>query len=344
MPLSLYLLEFSKGYHVGWRKPHTIIDHHTVLRALASVAYMTGDTSVAEAIASGKVRASALYPALPREDSSARLLVGLPHLPALRRASKLGISWATLRASLEILSHASRCTESGGRPYLSGRRGEPLIECWRPEAGMSSLKLGLRSDVACLPGPDCNSLAEAGVGFEKIEEHHNRIDRVTGAADLYRLSGWRPLNPLWLAVEAPNRVLDHIGGLLEVLGELGIGAYRSRGWGHFTLNDGVVAHGLDGEVLSQHTHWTRGAYNLLLGSIPHGEWIDPSRSFANSRMLMGISGPPYEEYKLPVVSLVGPCSVVFARNEPTPWVRQVSTSNPALRAILVFNPLVVSKP
>ncbi|MET1101571.1 MAG: hypothetical protein ABWW69_03730, partial [Pyrodictiaceae archaeon] len=249
MKTRVLFFAFKRGYHVGWRRPEKIVDHVTVLRALLSTAFMLGRRGFVESVRSGELAASALLPALPMGDGEARLLSLFPPLPALVKRSKLGLSWATLPASHAIVVFANDCASKGGLPLLArAKDGGIGVFCRNGDGGR--LLLDLREGgIACLPGEDCNSLPRAPTPIlEKVEEYHNRIDRVTGAADLYRVSGWRPQAPLWLGLHGVESVVDEAEALARILGELGLGAYRSRGWGFFSVEE-LKPHRLDEAIL-----------------------------------------------------------------------------------------------
>lgn len=343
MPVRLFFTSFSKGYHVGWRRPERIVDHTTLLRALTSVAYSLGDGWLVEEIASGRLPATALLPAIP-VGSCVKLLAPFPVLPARVKASKLGVSWITLHSAHEVVELAQRCARASSWPVLSGTRDKVVVEC---KGGGDKLELNVWRGIACAPGDEYKLLRERSEAparlFEELVEYHNRIDRVTGAADLYRLSGWAPRTPLWLAVKGEEGVLRHIEAALEALGELGIGGYRSRGWGSFKLSRNLKPCDLDVEVLERYSKWNNG-YNMLLGSMPLGraDWINERLSFAKPRIFMGISGQAHDECKLPVVGAMDIGGLVYATTIPSPIVRNIRTASPHGRVYMVFNPLVVS--
>lgn len=343
MPIRLFFIVFSKGYHVGWRRPEKIIDHVTLLRALMSVAYSLGDEWLAREIASGCLSATALLPAVP-VGKCTRLLTVFPTLPAIVKASKLGVSWITLHAAHRVVTLAQKCANTSTWPVLSSVKDKLLIKC---QSGEDKLELDVWRGVACVPGEDCRSLQEGLEApielFEELVEYHNRIDRVTGAADLYRLSGWAPRVPLWLAVRGEEKVLRHVEASLEALRELGIGGYRSRGWGSFKLVGDARPCSLDMEVLEGYSAWSTG-YNMLLGSmfLERVDWIDGRLSFAKPRIFMGISGQVYDEYRLPVIEAMDIGSLVYARSTPSLVVYKIGTASPHGKAYIVFNPLVVS--
>jgi len=342
MPLRLFFLEFPKGYHVGWRKASMIVDHTTLLRALASVAYMVDDQFLVNEIVEGKLATSSLLPSLASADRQCyRLLTVFPTLPSLVKLSKLGVSWATLPAVREVLVFVRECVEGGGAPVIVGG-GDDFIEIG---CGDRSLRLKVVERIACVDGDDCRLLGKPRLPlFEKIEEYHNRIDRVTGSADLFRLEGWKTNTPLWACFKGSSEALAHVESLLKILGELGLGAYRSRGWGAFRVVEDVKPCDIDGKVLDRNTGWETG-YNLLLGSILPGEprgWLDESRSFALPTVIGGIAGPVFEEYRLPLIRALGVGGLVYAKSKPRARVVWVRTSVPGRGVWIVFNPLVVN--
>ena len=338
MPIQVFFLEFLKGYHVGWRRAKAIIDHTTILRALMSIAYSLGDTLLIDKLSRGEIASTALLPAI-ENGGRARLLTPFPILPSLVKASRLGVSWTTLYALNKITSFAQRCVEARGKPMLMGREGDRVVlRCIGTE---KELRLAIRSGVACVEGDDCSSLPSVPSPLlERISEYHNRIDRVTGAADLYRLDGWKPNTLLWLGIGGDEEALKHVASVLEILSELGIGAYRSRGWGLFKLR-AVAVHELEKTVLDRCVGW-RSGYNALLGSALPADWLDPSLTYARPTVITGISGPSFEEYRLPLIQAMDVSSLVYAKKAPSPTLIRVSTSLPNREASMIFNPLVVS--
>ena len=342
MPLRLAFLEFRRGYHVGWRYAERIVDHATVVRGLVSIAYSLGLQSLAEELARGVVTASALLPAL-RLNEHYRLLAPFPPLPSTVKLSKLGIEWATLPAIRKLLEFSNEWARSNGFLLLAGVEGERiLIDCCQDSCRESRrLELVIAGSIACSNENDCRGLPRDRLElFKAIEETHNRIDRATGSADLYRVRGYMPTIPLWLGLVGDEDVLDKVSGLLKLLGEIGLGGYRSRGWGLFRILEDVDVSSSDESLLHACLGWRRD-YNLLLGSIPPGDWMDRMYSYARARLIMGISGPSYEEYKLPVLKVMDVGGLVYARDVPKPFTYKIRMSHPKLEAVVLFNPLVV---
>jgi len=253
----------------------------------------------------------------------------------------LGVSWATLPAVREILVFSRECVEGGGVPIIVGG-GDDFIEI---SCRGKSLRLKVVERIVCMDGDDCRLLGKPRLPlFEKIEEYHNRIDRVTGSADLFRLEGWKANTPLWVCFEGSSEALSHIEPLLKILGELGLGAYRSRGWGAFKVVEGIEPCDVDVKVLDRNSGWEIG-YNFLLGSMLPGEprdWLDENHSFAPPTIISGIAGPVFEEYRLPLIKALGVGGLVYARRKPRASIVWIRTSVPGQKAWIVFNPLVVN--
>lgn len=346
MPLRIFFINFHRGYHVGWKRPRKIIDHITVLRALISLAYEVNNQVLAKKVSSGEVSATALLPVV-QDKGYARLLAPFPILPSLTKMSKLGVTWATLVAIKKVVSFAQECVDSKGKPVLKGRDNNGIIiECVHEG---KTLKLTVKQSIACIDGEDCRFLPEPRSNlFQEISEYRNRIDRVTGTADLYRISGWKPNTPLWVCFRGDEEALKHISNLMEILEKVGLGAYRSRGWGLFQLLENLKPHKLDLDVLEKHSSWTTG-YNMLLGLTIPGEWLDQELSYGRSTEVTGIAGPVYEEYKLPLIHAIEIGSLVYVKylseefgKKPIPQIIRITTSLYNYRPIIVFNPLVVN--
>lgn len=345
MVLKIFFINFSKGYHIGWKRAEKIIDHVTILRALINLAYNLDDQVLIKNIMDGKILATAMMPTLPNKDYS-RLLVPFPTIPSLIKTSKLGITWATLYLAHKITCFAQKCDDNGGKPLLKGLRKDGLtITCEKTEEPFS-LTIDVKNKIACLKGDDCDSLPIINRDlFEKIKEYHNRIDRVTGATDVYEINGWKPNIPLWLGIESDENILGHVENLLVILGELGIGAYRSRGWGWFRLVRDIKIHKIDKEIIDKYIGWRTG-YNTLLGSIPPDDkWMDLEKSYAKTRTITGIAGPVFEEYKLPLIHAMDIGGLIYVHAKPSSIPAStipISTSISNYKALILFNPLVVN--
>lgn len=330
--LRTYFIIFETPYHVGWREPEAIIDHSTILRALISVASSIGDEKLVNAVKELKVRASAVLPTAKGEDGRVRLLAPLPVLPRMVRLSKLGIKWATLTAVRSIALFATRCAEAKGVPYVASARGGAItIRCTGSD-DVLELRYG-RGVVK--PGGE-PSIAEEPQ-LRRVLHYFNVIDRATGSADLYPFAGFEATSPMWIAVDAPNGFEQHIEPLLSLLGELGIGGRRSRGWGRFRVVD-LDAYGDDVEVLKRYGTWTRDTYNVVLGCTLNG--FDRRRSFVATRSIGGRAGPPYDEHLLPFMILADVGSTLYA-SEPSP-ATTISIDGSYVGSTIILNPIAVS--
>jgi CRISPR-associated protein Csm4 len=333
------LLTFEKGYHVGWRRPREIVDHSTVLRALIYLAHITGSERCARLLESGGLEVSALLPALPVGGGYVRLLTVFPYLPCLGKASRFRGLYTTLPALEALMRFAGECHEAKGVP--AAREVDEVtgvkLYCAGGVREVRAPPLGLRGRVVCLEGSECGEFQDHAVPrfVELVSEHRNRIDRVSGAADVFVLYGVRPATPMWLALRGSDEALSCASGLLELLQHTGIGGLRSRGWGRFRLEEPKLR-GSDLEILNLRAGWATGLV-YLLGTMPPGSWLRGEFSYAGRHLIMGMSGPSNSEYRLPVLEVMDVGSLVYVESPPNPVTIPIDGG----RAVYVFNPVVL---
>jgi hypothetical protein len=332
--IGVATLSFEKGYHVGWREARRIIDHTTLFRALLHVAHLTGSGGCAEKLLKGGLEASALLPALPA-GKEVRLLAPFPGIPCLGKATRIRGLYLTITTLRELLAYISQCLQRGGTPVArESKLGSVIVDCTGAPA--QSLELARSGSLACF-NDECKALVPYALEelYVMVAEYRNRIDRMSGAADLFETYGYKPLTPHWLVFRGDRDAVECGFALLEILQRFGLGGLRSRGWGRFKLSREVAINPGDHEVLATSSGWRRGV-NYTLGLMTPGEWVDLERTFATREVVMGRSGPSNNEYKLPVVYAMDVGSIVSAREIPSPRVLSLAGG-----AVMIFNPVVV---
>lgn len=109
-----------------------------------------------------------------------------------------------------------RCSDSSGTPIVDEVGGDGTsILCHRSG---NSVRLRRIGDVVCLDD-DCSGFTPINKDFfERVKEHRNRIDRVSGSADVFTIEGIKPNTLLWMAFEGSeeiSRVVESLGSLME---------------------------------------------------------------------------------------------------------------------------------
>ncbi|ABL88698.1 hypothetical protein Pisl_1543 [Pyrobaculum islandicum DSM 4184] len=311
---DFFLVEFFKGYHVGWREVTPVVDHTSILRALIYVAHMIGDLDAAKKIEEGQVRATGLFPVVGENLP----LVPFPHIPS--KSKEVRYLWATLGAVEKVLR------------VCSGSE-----DCFVKETTDDKVKvrnLGKRKTLELKrTGPvvydEDVHIEVSGELYEVVVEYRNRLDRATPASDVFIVEWVRPRTKLWLAIEG----LDNADALLGVLGEVGLGGMRSRGWGRFSVERLDSTYRLEG---------LDGGWRYLLGSYPFLGCIE--KAYGREVWIEGYSGPPYNSYMLPRIRAISPGGVVKAKEKcdgvvlsyvRDEWREEKAESS----ATVVFNPL-----
>lgn len=335
MSLKIAVVEFTRGYHVGWDEPRLLIDHVTILRAIMYASYITGSYELAEKIVGGCLGSTSMLPVIPTA-KGLRLLSPFPRIPSLVKYARLSRLWSTVNAVVELLNYASKCLSGKSLPAVKDiERDELVVYC--PETELGGLNLNIVGDIVCYGQEDCSGIpAYYRVSFDTTVEYRNRIDRVTGSADVYAVSYVSPSTPLWVGFRDSCGVSEHALSMLELLGRIGLGGLKSRDLGRFNILKDTTVYSLDLNLLNKYSGWKVG-YNYLLASILPGEWMDNKVSWAQKTTIVGYSGDPTGEYRLPVIEAMDVGGVVYARKEP----KHISIPVGGGRAQIVFNPVVV---
>ncbi len=346
--LKIYFMRIYTPYHVGWRNPRKIIDHTTLLRALISLAYETGYTKLVEQISNGVIKASAILPTV--KGDRYRLLVPIPPIPSKIKIRKYNIHWITLEALHELIEKINECPRHDSLPFISSIENDKLvITCISRDGSeekileLTFLKRRHREGIINTSILDLRSkIVDEDVDIFYQVEYHNRIDRITGSADPYVLTGYKVNNILWFAVRSGEES-EALDKLLQIHSEIGLGGYRSRGWGHFRIiMENIEVDYNDYNILLNNTIWKKESYNVLLGSMIFNDEIDYGKSFININEIEGKAGPTYNEYDLPVLQVADIGSLVYLLREPGHLVIDVTGTPHGFNPKIVFNPLVIS--
>jgi hypothetical protein len=344
-------IEFTKGYHVGWSRSEEIIDHITILRGLIATLAMTQDHESIGRIINGELKSTAVFP-LHTCKGVGKLLVRLPASPHGPGVKKGIVKWSTLPAIRRVLEFYEKCDSLGGFPLLKSIEDGAVYECRDRDTlrYYDEEKFRVVGDprILCIEGGDCQHIChDKRHYYEYFDEVHARIDRVSGASDVYRLTGIKALVPLWLAlISTSEAILDKAVNTLRLLGDIGLGGYRSRGLGRFRLLDVKLAIE-DIEVLKKNTFLDKPGYVYLLGSYPITEdavkLFDIDRAYCYQRLLEGISGDSYNSYYLPVLRVLDAGSVVYLRETRRGlyYTIPINSIGLSFRPMIVFNPVVI---
>lgn len=321
---SLALLNFASPYHVGWREAEPIIEGFSIHRAMISVSVMLhGSTEHVDELC--ELRVSAALPAISTGECY-KLLLPFPSIPSKVNLKKYGLGWATLRALVKVANLVKRAIPVIENVRYDGRNGKISVR-----VDDARTELCVSNYVVHDCEPDLGELPR-GHPVERIERHLNRLDRGTNAADTYGIVGYRPRSKVGVLLQGDQSTVDYGLRLLKVIGEIGIGGYRSRGFGSYVLEAGNMC---DSEYVAQ----KRGPGPLvLLGSYAFNESID--LAFVNKKLVAGYSGPPSDSYVLPYMNYIGSGSVVHVNEELKCIKEMVSSSRGG--AFIVFNPPVAT--
>lgn len=322
MELQALALSFVSPYHVGWRYCESIIESLTIHRALvnASTQVEASSDRIEEL---SRLRVSAAIPLL-RSGGCFKLALPLPSLPSKTSLKKSELRWITLRAAAVIASLTSY-----GTPLITKINGSK-IEVKVVGEARARVELCYKGEII----HSCDETLEDPLEklIKRVERDLNRIDRVTNAADVYRVCAYEPTTKLAVLLQGARDSVEYATRLMKILSELGIGGLRSRGFGKFMLEQVNIC---DVELICEDPG---SGPLILLGSHPLSNNIDQTRSFVNRKVLSGRSGPSYDEYKLPLLNYAGAGSIVYATRKITSVVRNVSGSS--LGSIMIFNPVI----
>jgi hypothetical protein len=332
--VKVVALVFDKGYHVGWREPRRIVDHITVLRALIYVSHLTGAKKCAELLTRGELEASALLPTID-VGREIRLLAPFPKIPCLGKVSRIRGLFTTLATLKHIVSYIAKCISSGGTPVARESQDKVVVDC--VGGTIQPLELYRVKGVVYIAN-ECSALAPyvPEEFYELVTEYRNRIDRLSGSADVYEVYGVKPLTPLWLALRGSEEAIRCGTNLLEVLQRFGIGGLRSRGWGKFSLDLQPHVSLNDLDVLKMFSGWVKGL-NYILGFMTPGNWLDLGNTYATREIVTGRSGPSVNEYRLSIIYVMDIGSIIYAKEVPKPRVIPVDSG----KATIVFNPVTI---
>ncbi len=337
--VKAFLLEFEAPYHVGWRRPRALIDHTTVLRALASTAYMVGEEGVGDGVRDGLVASTSILPTA-RAGGEVIPLAPFPALPLKAGKLRKERYFIPLKDLREVVRGVSECVKGGGVPYVDyadveGR--EFLLLCG------DEVKAHLHEVAGAGEGVNVVSVKEgvtlnSTTGISEVKQFKNRVDRVSGAADVYDLRGYVAKGVMWVGVEVDGIPVSKVRELMKVLGMLGIGAYRSRGWGRFRVLGELELSDVDARFL-------KGEVNYLLGTYPFSsDEVDVRRSYVNLARVEGRAGPTHLEYDLPVINVADAGSLLYVVREGLRHRTVRIKAHDALREepFITFNPLVIT--
>jgi CRISPR type III-A-associated RAMP protein Csm4 len=341
--IKIYAIRFRTPYHVGWREPSEIVESVTIHRALISLAYeiygVYGDNIVKNII---ETKLSSLLPSIKAYDKCYKPLIPYPPIPSKPKHEKAGIKWATINAILEILSRIGECiTGNRGIPYMlfETERAKILCNGSSQEIGVKILRdRGILASI----NEDLEQVLKGSFEpFEEVNIWRNRIDRITGSADLYRVSAFRARTDLILiAHQDPNTVYP-LKEMIQILGKIGLGGLRGYGFGKFDVWEAnICEEGLKESFEAYVGYKTSGAY-LSLGSYlgENIEW-ERDRSFIKPKEIQGYSGPSNEGYILPVVRYASTGSIVYLKQLPRPRLIEIEAS--IFKPLLIFNPLLIT--
>lgn len=298
-------LVFKTPYHVGWREPREVISSITILRSLAYLASNLGLSSIISDIRDGKLRSSSIMPTLPGRDGKLRLLVPAIRLPS---RSKLSIKWLSLRALHEIIKvmNSQKCIPLINEVKDVNGLYEVGIIC-----GGKVLRFKVRNNVMV-----CSDEVKELIFTDVIipyREVRNRIDRITGATDLYPITGYRALTPMWLVIQCDKEGL--IDKLLTILSTMGLGGLRSRGLGKFDIKNVIISNNYLDILMNGLRYDGQGYYINLGASLFSSKFIDLDRSLLELNVLEGIAGTSNTSYTLPKVLFIREGSIVYLKDD-----------------------------
>lgn len=329
--IALISLNFKTPFHIGWRSAEYVIESFTIHRSLiyASTLIEGNEERVDDVIG---LKISSLLPIIFNGDCY-KLLLPLPPLPSRINLKKLYLSWITLSAMNTILNNLSH-----GFPYTTD-----LVKDSRDGGKIIIAFNGVNKEF-CFTGSVVHECSEKLSNvpskiIEKIERYVNRSDRVVNAAEPFRVMGYMPLVEMGIIIHGSEHTVEYCIKLLKLLGEIGIGGLRSRGFGRFTAEEKQLCK-KELALLDKHTGSKMIGYLTLLGSYKFDEeQIDFDKSIINKKTIGGYSGPPYDTYTLPFISIIGAGSIIYAKGEIKPL--YLNLRNTLTNAVLVFNPVIM---
>lgn len=300
-----------------------MIDGLTIHRALmyASILVEGGVRRVDEI---RKLRVSAALPAVS-VDKCYKLLLPVPPIPSRTPLKKKNIRWASLRALVEI----TRLIAQNEFPYVLSVEEQRGFSKLVVEARGHVIYLCIESGVIYECG---ESLKPPLKVIERLDFFLNRMDRVTNATDVFKVSGYKSYTRFGILLQGDDNAVDYSAELTSLLGKTGLGGLKSRGFGKFTVHTAELC---DIDMI---TEPRKPCGMVLLGSYMFTEFIDFTKSIVNKRVLAGYAGPVYDPHKLPYIDYIGAGSIIFVNENLRPIVKSVKTSSTG--AEIVFNPVV----
>lgn len=287
MVKEVVTLEFIRGYRVGSLKPRLFVSTHTLLRALMSISSMT-NPKVFNVIKDLKIFTTALLPLIRTKDC---YKVIVPLNKYISKVISNEPTYATLKSLKIMLTKCSSCRdvveffrcvkEVGGKEFNVVSSAKTV----KPE---HSVKILTSKDEVGIVG----DLLRTPLKHEKRVV--NVIDRVSNAANPFVVSYVHTYNPLALVIDIPEDVKDEVVGSLKLLGEVGLGGGRSRGFGRFKLCNDLKLCDDDRDYLLTTTKAidiTPNNYYVLLGSLPLHHSLDLMNSILDLHEFLGYLPP-----------------------------------------------------
>jgi len=310
MNLIIKTLVFKTPYHSGWRHTERLLSNTTLIRSLTLIASQLNLTEFINKVRNGKLRSSALLPAILDKEGVLRPLLPLIKLPS--KIKDVKASWISLKAAQELLRTFRSCKEVPIIVDLIAEKDHQTIifEC----NGKLHKGLAIKGKVI-IHQEELNHINGVNDLIVPYKEIRNRIDRVSGSADLFPVVGHQALTPLWFLMisEEINEVL--LDRLLNILSKLGIGGLRSRGWGRFEIVK-IPIHKEYKEILEKGVFYKEPNYYISLGDTSLSNIIDLRKSIIELGFIEGLSGVSNNLYILPKIALIRPGSIVYLTKRP----------------------------
>lgn len=328
MITKIIVMDFKSIYHVGWRTPEPIIEGLTIHRALIHTSTMIegDDRRVKDLV---DLKTSAALPVIKYGDCY-KIILPLPPIPSRILLKKMGLKYITMRAVNSLLQFVKERPLYITNARIIEKEGIKQDEEKRCILVLENGQLCYTREVVHECGEKIDPPPRV---IERVDLHVNRIDRATQSADVYKVSGYKPITKLGVVIQSDLELIDYATRLFSVLKELGLGGLRSRGFGKFTIETSNLC---DQDLIK--AEYTKG-YIALLGSYEFSSKIDLTKSYINKRLLMGYAGPAQNSYILPCIDYIGSGSVVYANENLDPIKKDIKTSRTG--SIIVFNPVII---
>ena len=287
MVKEILTLEFIRGYRVGSLKPRLFVSTHTLLRALMNISSMT-NSKVFKIIKDLKVYTTALLPLIRTKEC---YKVVLPLNKYISKVVRGEPQYATLKSLKTLLTKCSSCGDSNEffKCIRSiSEREFNVISSVRPVRPEYSVKVLTSKDEVDIVG----DLLEIPLRYEKRVV--NVIDRVSNAANPFVVSYVYTNNPLVFVIDIPNEVKDEFISYLKLLGEVGLGGGKARGFGKFKLCSDLKLCEDDRNYLLTTVKVidiVPNNYYVLLGSLPLINNLDSDSSVLDIHEFLGYIPP-----------------------------------------------------